>query len=426
MYNLEPHQREAVEWLKAVMGPKPAGSGLIYGDVGIGKTVITVAFVAETLPGRVLVLTTASDKDKWRSEIRKFTPELAGRYMIENYEAANSYDRMREMAAFDPDLMVCDEAEKLKNPTAKSVKKLKTHLKPRGRIALSATPTPNAAWEFWSIIDWLLPGFLGRNFFEFRLRECIMNPYIKGKIIKLRDEDAFLRKIDPFVKRIDGSVLDLPPVESSIVTVPLSSEERLEYKRIRDEGWVRMKDGMALVVPNLMVELGRLLQFVNDPQVFDWQGPESKREALLELLAASSEKTIVFSEFATLCDRMAASRPQDALIVGRLGEKARVEQLARFKDDPDCRVLWSSSAGALGLNLQHATRVIHYNLPYTNARLKQRLGRAHRYGQEKTVTEVVMLAEDTVEQRVWKIVERKRKLGEKLTRQDYKEMLELI
>jgi SNF2 family DNA or RNA helicase len=93
--------------------------------------------------------------------------------------------------------------------------------------------------------------------------------------------------------------------------------------------------------------------------------------------------------------------------------------LKSFWDDPDCKIFLSTEAGGLGVNLQCASIVINYEVHWNPARLRQRIGRLHRIGQKDTVTCINLVAENTIEERVLRVVNEKTDLFRKVVDGDF-------
>lgn len=101
-----------------------------------------------------------------------------------------------------------------------------------------------------------------------------------------------------------------------------------------------------------------------------------------------------------------------ALHTGKVPQERRRHEINRFKQEPACRVLLSSDAGATGLNLQAANVVINLDLPWNPARLEQRIARAWRKHQRRHVSVINLVCEDSIEHRILHLLEQKRSLAE--------------
>src|SRR5207237_9767171 len=95
---------------------------------------------------------------------------------------------------------------------------------------------------------------------------------------------------------------------------------------------------------------------------------------------------------------------------GGVVARKRGELIEKFRRDPECRVVLSTDAGGVGLNLQAASAVINFEPPWNPARLEQRIGRVHRLGQANPVQVIHFLTEKTIEERVWETLHLKKSL----------------
>jgi hypothetical protein len=127
-------------------------------------------------------------------------------------------------------------------------------------------------------------------------------------------------------------------------------------------------------------------------------------EKLLEDCEENDAKVIIFSEWERmlelvrdLCDRRNLGH---AWHTGSVPQQRRRAEINAFKDDPKCRVFLSTDSGATGLNLQIANVVINCDLPWNPAKLEQRIARAWRKNQTKSVTVINLISENTIEHRM--------------------------
>ena len=422
-FTLMPHQEAAVEWLLS-----RDGTGLVYGDPGVGKTFISTEYALRADCKNVLIVCPSTLKMQWRDEIRKYCGELAAivdgasseerargwrsgyRFKITNYEKVMSdLDEIRQVHW---DLVVADESHYVNSPVAKRTKAFKA-IPAKRRLALSGDPFPNALYEAFSIIDWFQPGFLGKNFYAFKNIWCTPHPAFPGKIVAVREPEKLKRVMSRFIHRIhkEEVLTDLPPKTELFEWVELLEGERAMYEQIKEELRLIFQGKEKLTVTNMLAMFMRLRQIVDDPQVFDILMPSAKAQKLAEILARPTPgKTIVFTEFSTLATRL-ARQYGGSLISGALSTGERERQLDRFKKDPSVRILFSTAAGGYGLNLTVASRVVHIGVPWNWSRVNQRVARAWRKGQEEAVEEIYLLGKNTVDVRMLKLVESKKELA---------------
>jgi hypothetical protein len=141
---------------------------------------------------------------------------------------------------------------------------------------------------------------------------------------------------------------------------------------------------------------------------------EEFREIVHELTMEEKRKVVVFSEY----ERMTHLASQELTklkigwvsLHGNVPARKRGELIARFGKDPDCKVFLSTDAGGVGLNLQAASAVLNFEPPWNPARLEQRVGRVHRFGQTQPVQVIHLLTENSIEERVWETLKLKKAL----------------
>lgn len=428
MIVLDEKQDAMVEWLIRM-----DGRGLLWADAGVGKTFVALEVAKRLLApgnvpaGRVLVLCPSVLKGQWRDEAAKYLGATAtvvdgprerrveqwreGRFLtIANYDLLDRDIDLILQCGFR--MVIADESHMLKSPTAKRYKAFR-RIEPEYRLALSGTPIPNDLWEIWTTADWIRPGILGRNFYSFRSAWCVMNPFIPGAIVGYRNEGKLRDVVQSIAFRaVRGDVEGMAGLVTSVVEVDLSAEEKSRYAQLKDEMRL-MVAGKELTATNALSQLMRLRQLVDDPRVLGLPEEGTKEKALHGILA-DGVKTIVFTEFKTLAARL-GDRYGCGVISGDVSSSDRDAALRRFKGDPAARILVSTSAGQYGLNLQEADRVVHFGVPWNWARVDQRASRARRRGREGDVAETFLFARATVDVKMWKLVNRKRELGEKLS-----------
>jgi SNF2 family DNA or RNA helicase len=149
---------------------------------------------------------------------------------------------------------------------------------------------------------------------------------------------------------------------------------------------------------------------------------EEFARVLEELLEGADSKIVVFSEWERMLRlaHAAARGPLSRLdqrgevFHGGLSGHQRVALLRAFQEDPDFRVLFSTDAGGVGLNLQVASVVVNLDVPWNPAVLEQRVARVHRMGQRRAVQVLHFVARGTIEERVREVLQEKRALFEGL------------
>jgi len=210
---------------------------------------------------------------------------------------------------------------------------------------------------------------------------------------------------------------DLPP--KTVVTVPieLGARQRASYERARTEGVVRLcEGGDAITITHVLALITRLKQICNRcPE----SGESAKGKDLaerLEEVVGSGHKALVYSQWVDdhfglgmLEERLPALRPLRYSGQIEPGERERI--LHRFRSDPGARVLLLSlRSGGVGLNLQEASYVFHFDRWWNPSAERQAEDRAHRIGQASPVHVYRYVCVDTIEERIDEILEGKQRL----------------
>jgi superfamily II DNA or RNA helicase len=430
---LFPYQREGMLHLAFTE------RALLADEMGLGKTIQAIAACALLRrlgqARRVLVVTPASLKTEWEEQIRKFTTldyqivfggklarlkayatpagpaaRPAPFFTIVNYEqmVADALDVNERLA---PDIVVLDEAQRIKNwntKTAQAVKRLRS----RYAFVLTGTPIENRIDEQHSLMDFLNPAVLGplfrfnRDFYELDER---------GRPAGYRNLDELRRRILPVLLRRRKAEVEteLPPRSDRNHFVPLSELQKSSYggheqQVLKLVNAAQRRPLTQQEQEKLQRELAMMrmicdTNFILDPD--DRTCPKlAEIEKLLEECGENDTKVIIFSEWEKmlqlvrgLCDERAIGY---AWHTGSVPQQRRRAEINAFKDDARCRVFLSTDAGATGLNLQNASVVINCDLPWNPAKLEQRIARAWRKQQTRPVTVINLISENTIEHRM--------------------------
>ncbi len=452
---LRPYQLEGFRWLSKLADI--GFGGILADEMGLGKSVQLIAFLlslaqSSQLESPALIVCPASLVYNWKEEFSKFAPTLsvcaidgpaperARKRASEGIDIfVASYDSVRQdieyYEAMSFSVIALDEAQFIKNHATKTTRAIK-HLSARHRFALTGTPIENRLSEIWSIMDFLMPGFLG-SYALFRRR-------FEADIIG-GDEDAARRLaslVGPFVlRRLKKDVLsELPDKQESLVRVTLEGEQRrlydaleqklrgdlLEQRRsakVRRQGKGRTDEGLKV---DVLSELMRLRQTALEPSLaFEgYHSGSAKTEAILELVAEAMEsgrKALVFSQFTAYLDLIKPELHRRGVrfyeITGKTPKRLRVEMANAFNTDDVPLFLVSLKAGGTGLNLTGASIVIHADPWWNAAAVNQATDRAHRIGQQEMVSVYKVIAKDTIEERIVALQQKKEALADSVVGQ---------
>jgi len=405
---------------------------MLADDMGLGKTVQAIAAceLLRRLRGiqRVLVVSPASLKAEWEEQIGKFTGlparliwgSRASRlklyrepsfFYLCNYEQAREdYQDINTLIA--PDVVILDEAQRIKNWQTKTAKHIKRLASPLAFV-LTGTPLENRIDEVYSIVDFLDTSVFGplfrfnRDFYEFDERGRPKSPKNLGDLHR-RLQPIMLRR------RKEDVEDELPERTVNSYFVAMEHEQKARYADY--EGRVAKLIAIAQRRPLMKEEAEKLQRWLacmrmicDTPYILDSECRvcpklDELTEVLEDLTESGDNKIIIFSEWERmlhlvreLAEKM---KLEYAWHTGSVPQQKRRIDINRFKQDPNCRLFLSTDAGATGLNLQAANVVINMDLPWNPARLEQRIARAWRKHQTRAVTVINMVCENSIEHRM--------------------------
>ncbi len=455
---LRPYQSVGARWLHLLSG---LGLGAcLADDMGLGKTIQVLALLLVIKAGRPsesdgadetrmrpsLLVAPASLLANWVSEADRFAPglrvflahssamptaelkQLSPRRLGTVDLVVTSYGSLRRLPwllSTQWNLVVLDEAQAIKNPSAQQTKAAK-ELRARARIALTGTPIENRLFDLWSIFDFVNPGLLGsaKEFSTFmkRLAERPHHPY-----------EPLRELVRPYILRrlkTDKSVIaDLPDKTEVKAFCPLSRKQAALYQDAVRELAQRIGGTSGIGRKGLILSfLMRFKQICNHPS--QWLGDGGWAEAdsgklgrvreIGEVIAARQEKVLVFTQFrevtAPLAAHLGAIFGREGLVLhGDTAVKKRQDLVRRFQEDETVPFfVLSLKAGGTGLNLTAASHVVHFDRWWNPAVENQATDRAFRIGQVKNVLVHKLVCRGTVEEKIDQMIESKQQLSREL------------
>ncbi|HJQ97859.1 MAG TPA: SNF2-related protein [Candidatus Polarisedimenticolaceae bacterium] len=458
-FQLHPYQDDGALFLAR------RGRAFLADDMGLGKTLqaIVGTLLLRRTAGiaKALVVCPASLKHQWAREIEKACGETARivegsrttraamyrkfkhGFLILNYELAlRDLDLVRKAAS---DLVILDEAQRIKNwdtKTAKAVKELRSPF----AFVLTGTPLENRLSELHSLVEFLNPRALGPRW---RLLPIHAVTEPGGKVVAYEALDVLRSRLSGFFLRRERSeVLDqLPPRTDNTFWTDMTPTQWRPYRRHAR----RVATLLAQNRPLKTAEVRLLLQALTSMRIlcnawaqYEWTRAEPRlgtpaadgdlrwihspkieefAHVLEDLLERPGAKVVVFSQWERLL-RLAhySVKPlldrrgeRAAVFHGGMDTRTRQHVIDTFRSDETNRVLFSTDAGGLGLNLQDAASVVvNLEVPWNPAVLEQRIGRVHRMGQRESVQVLHFVTRGAIEERVRQVVENKKALFEGL------------
>ncbi len=405
---------------------------LLADEMGLGKTIQAIAACALLRhlgkARRVLIVTPASLKTEWEEQILRFSDlplrlVFGGRarrariyaepdppfFTVSNYEQILA-DSLDINARLRPDIVVLDEAQRIKNWSTKTAQAVK-RLESRYAFVLTGTPLENRIDELRSIVDFLDPAILG-PLFRFNREYYELDE--RGRPAGYKNLDKLRESVRPIMlrRRKADVETELPDRTDRTHLVKLTQAMRDEYAALNRQVADLMARSKRRALTSkeqdlLMVLLNMLRMICDSPGIMkdnpsrDCPKLDELARVLEECLEDSDVKVIVFSEWVGMLDRVREwadkHRIGYAWHTGSVPQKQRRAEILAFRQDPDCRLFLSTDSGGVGLNLQNASVVINCDLPWNPAKLEQRIARAWRKNQLNPVTVVNLVAEGTIE-----------------------------
>ena len=444
-FSLKKHQEYGIAWLQNLYqyAPTQVSGCLLADDMGLGKTLQLLCFIGEYLETAedkkpALVVAPVSLLENWESEINRFfsakfgkvlslygdnlkqrkipkhliSPQLRNDYGITNLLEDNwlggadivltTYETMRDLefslGRVDWSIMICDEAQKIKVPTAMVTKAAKAQ-KADFKIACTGTPVENSLVDLWCLFDFIQENLMG-SLSEF-------NKEYRRPIEKKDDEDNAIidelrQLIEPQVlRRMKHDVAELPAKHeiNDCKNIEISTLQRTLYKQVSNDYRSLSEQGhkgvMLKALHDMRMICAHPLNFQEKATIKD----SPKAEWLintLETIKQKNEKVIIFTEFRAIqvfLKRLLLERfglnvttvNGDSNTNSRVG-LTRQGIIDKFQETNGFNVIiLSTVAVGFGVNIQKANHVIHYTRSWNPAKEDQATDRAYRIGQDKEV-----------------------------------------
>lgn len=302
------------------------------------------------------------------------------------------------------DLIVADEAHRLKAPWGKSsrfVARLGQHTP--YRLGLSGTPMPHSPLDVYAYFRFVDPSIFGWGWNKFRRHYAVMGGYQNRQVVDYRNLDELNRRFYSVTFPCAKDVLDLPPEMHATYTCRLGSEGLRAYRSLERNLIAEVESG-EVTAANALVKLLRLQQitggYIRTDDGQDVQVDSSKMNLLREVLEdiAPGEPVVVFCRFHKDLD--AVNRVADELGRRSLELSGRMNHLDRWQAGEAPLLAVQIESGGLGIDLTRARYAIYYSLGFSLGSYEQSLARVHRPGQTRPVEYIHLLAEGTVDEKI--------------------------
>ncbi len=438
---LRPYQQEGFAWLSFLA--EHDFHGLLADDMGLGKTLQTLTFILSQQElglskAPSLIVAPTSLLGNWVAEAEKFTPSLKVGVMVgpkrrHIYEQFADFDLIvssygtisrdfHDLQSQHIHLLVLDEAQAIKNRKTQVAQVIKT-IPAKHRLCLSGTPVENHLGELWSIFDFLMSGFLGR--------EKNFQQHYQWPIERDNDHDRLSHlqaRLAPFIMRRTKQEVakELPDKNEIIKYIDLTEQQAQVYESIRItmsaeiRQAVKNQQSTPILIGNALL---RLRQVCCHPSLIQMEAINSQADSAklnwlltaLPNLIEEGRRVLIFSSFtgmlALIADALDELNIDYFQLTGQTPARQRTQFIDGFQQQQKPVFLISLKAGGAGINLTAADTVIHFDPWWNPAAEQQAADRAHRIGQDKQVFVYKLITRGTVEEKIHHLQQHKQQLA---------------
>jgi superfamily II DNA or RNA helicase len=453
---LYPYQREGVQRFLT------AGRLLLADDMGLGKTAQAIS-CCDILrrSGRIrrgLIIAPASLKPQWAREWQVFSGlpiqvvdgspderQAAYTRAKEGFLIINYEQLLRDLEVvrrWNPELVVLDEAQRIKNWATKTALSVKG-LAPTYRLVLTGTPMENRIDELASIVEWVDDMALEPKWRLSSLHATRADG--RREVVGARHLDTIRDRLGHcMVRRVRQEVLDqLPARTDTRVPIEMTPAQLAEHDALIPS--IAALVSISMRRPLTQAEFLKLMQLLATQRIisnglaqlhFETMWPSIRgrapdesvlaglcapklaelRQLIRQVVLDQGRKVVVFSQWRrmltlahwALGDLLRDSGIRGGFFTGAEKQRRRTQNIVEFHDDPSFRILFTSDAGGVGLNLQRAANcVVNLELPWNPAVLEQRIGRIYRLGQKLPIDVYNLVCEQGIESRIAALVSSK-------------------
>ena len=427
------------------------GFGLLF-EMGCGKSLTAIAIAGAMYQRgkvrRVLVAAPGSVVSVWEHELSQFADfdytfssilgtkpqrlkKLAALEEIGsgllwagiNYESTFRDGIFEALMEYQPDLVICDESQRIKNFKAQQTKSmLDIGGRAKYRLVLSGTPVQQNAQDIFSQWQFLDETIFGDNFYAFANRYLRKGGFGGKQILGTKNEEELTQRMHSIAYRVTkDQALDLPPETYEYHKVQLTPQERKLYDEMRRNAVVELKSDDKVQATTVLTKLLRLQQIAGGFLRSDEDGRlvqigSSKLDALSDILDDYSvhegRKLVIFARFLPELDAINALAESKGLeyrcITGEVPIQERGRMVDEFQNQDDIKIFIAQlQTAGLGITLHAASVAVFYSLGFNYADYQQALARIHRKGQHHPCTYIILEAENTVDQKILEALNKK-------------------
>jgi SNF2 family DNA or RNA helicase len=419
-------------------------------DMGTGKTKVTIDVLQNAGAKRVLVICPKTVVSVWpnefakhcaveykvlplnRGSIGKRVGEARLTYdqyqqtgsdkmlvFVVNYEATWRDEMAKFLTSVDWDFIVCDESHRIKSYNGTASKFIgKLGAKARRRLCLTGTPMPHSPLDAFGQYRFLDPAVFGTSYHLFKNTYANWGGYGGHELVGYRNTDELNKRFYSIAFRVGKEVLELPEYNHVERTFTLEGKALQTYNEL-EQDFISFVSKGEVTVSNALVKLLRLQQItsghipVDDGAIVDLH--DQKGEQLADLLEDidANEPVVVFARFRRDLDRIRAIAEKSNR--GYFELSGRHNEMAEWQSATGGEIIGvQMQSGGVGVDLTRASKCVYWSLGFSLGEFEQSLARTHRPGQTRPVTYIHLIAEGTVDRKVYNALRDKREVVESI------------
>ena len=442
--SLFPHQEEAIKF------GLTHDKWLLLDQMGLGKTLDMICLAQEikkrdNIKHCLIICGVNALKSNWKAEIQKYSdlsctilgekinskgkvvfggiPDRLKQlqkgikefFIITNIETLRDKNVLKELNKLHYDMVVLDEAHKIKDVSSQQGKALLKLKGAKYKIALTGTPIVNSPLDAYAPLKWIEQETANAS--TYKAFYCTFGGYGNHEIVGYRNLNVLKNKLECCSLRRTKDILNLP--EKVIVNqiVDMNDTHRKFYDSIVD-GVISEVDKVRMDYVTTLGLITRLRQATACPSILTTANiKSSKIERALDIIdevVSGGNKVVVFSTYKQTLKEIERLCSHKALVC--TGDCSDVEirhNIELFQNESEPKVLLATwQKCGTGLTMTAANYEIFIDTPYTAAEYEQAQDRCHRIGQKETLTVYNLICRDTIDERVREIVEDKSAIGD--------------
>lgn len=436
------------------------GFGFLF-EMGCGKTLTSIAVMGalyqQGMIDRILIVAPTSVVAVWPRELADFAefpftvqtllgdkrkrlkaitdlrryryPKL--KVAVINYESVWRDGIKEALQEYDPDLIICDESQRIKGHDSKQSKAMhELGDQARYKMILSGTPVQNNVTDIWSQYRFLDRTVFGDLYYPFQNHFCVMHSVFKSKVLRTINEDELIQKEHSIAFRVTKEeALDLPEQTFEVRYIEMTAKERRIYETLKRESVAELEGEGTVTATTVLTRLLRLQQFTGgflvkdggeQPQQISTAKLDALKDIVEDYVLDGGKKLVVFARFIPEVDailQMAEkvlhpAGKKTVSIYGAIKKEERGDIIAQFQKDPDTvLIVGQIDTLGVGVTLTAADTCVYYSKTYNYATYEQSLSRIHRISQRNVCTYIDLVCADSVDEKITHALKKKEDLA---------------